>query len=145
MKEIKWKKTVGVALLYAVCTMVIRNIEAMLTMDFYKMPQYFGVWSKFMMPTAGPPPPGFFVVSLIFTFTSGLSIAMVYYYLKQYLPQKMKERIFLFADLLIATSFIFFTLPSFLLFNLPYQLLISWFISSFVILTAYSAILVKII
>jgi membrane protein insertase Oxa1/YidC/SpoIIIJ len=109
------------------------------------MPEYFGLWSKVMMPTAGPPPPSFVVTSLVFTLVTGVSLALIYYYLKDHLPENRKKRIFYFADLMIGTSFIFFTLPTYLLFNVPMGLLVSWFISTFIILTASSWVLVKII
>jgi len=145
LKELKWKKIILVGLIYTVFTTLIHQLEAVLSMKYYQMPQYFGVWSKLMMPKAGPPPPEFFITSLIFTFYSGISLALVYYYIKDLLPKLFWKRVFLFADLMVAASFIFFTIPSYLLFNLPYQLILSWFVSSFVILLLTSLTLVKII
>jgi len=98
-----------------------------------------------MMPSAGPPPVNFILTSIILTFVSGISLALVYYYLRDILPKDAKRRALFFADLLIALSFIFFTLPAYLLFNLPLALLVSWFISSFVILCTASFTFVKII
>jgi hypothetical protein len=120
-------------------------IEALLTIKYYMMPQYFGLWSKLMMPSAGPPPIEFTITSLVFAFVTGISVALIYYYLRDHLPPLGFRRAFYFADLLIATSFLFFTLPSYLMFNVPVGILISWFISSFIILTAGSWVLVKII
>ncbi len=109
------------------------------------MPEYFGVWSKTMMPTAGPPPVSFMITSLVFTFVTGVSITLIYYYLKDHLPKEEKKRAFYFADLMIGTSFVFFTLPVYLLLNIPFGLLVSWFITNFIVLTAGSFLLVKII
>lgn len=145
MKEIQWGKTCVVGIIYTVISMVIRQVEAMLTMKFYLDPQYFAVWSKVMMPKAGPPPVEFMITSLVLSFTTGISIALIYYYLKDLLPKNSIKRTFLFADLLVATSFIFFTLPTYLMFNVPVMLLISWFISGFVILTIMSGTIVKIL
>jgi len=145
IKEISWKKVFFVSLLFSVISFVIRQIEAILTMDYYKMPEFFGVWSRIMMPKAGPPPVSFMIISLVFTFATGISLALIYYYLKDHLPRENKKRIFYFADLMIGTSFVFFTLPVYLTFNVPGGLLISWFISSFIILTINSWLLVKII
>lgn len=125
--------------------MVIRQVEAILTMKYYLSPQYFGVWSKLMMPQKGPPPANFFITSAIFTFATGVSLTLVYCYVKEMLPKPFMKRVFLFADLMIGTSFIFFTIPAYLMFNLPVGLLVSWFISSFVILVAASYTFVKII
>ena len=98
-----------------------------------------------MMPNTGPPPLNFIVTSSTFTFASGLSIGLVYYYIRNLLPKQFWHRVTFFTDLMIGTSFIFFTLPVYLLFNLPFQLLLSWFISSFIILFLTSLTLVKII
>lgn len=144
-KDIKWGKVLLCGIIYTFIASLIHQIEAILTMKYYMMPQYFGVWSKLMMPANGPPPPDFFIASAVFTFCSGISLCMVYYYIRYTLPKEYKKRIIFFAELLIATSFIFFTLPSYLLFNLPLGLLISWFISSFVILLSASTVLVKIL
>jgi hypothetical protein len=120
-------------------------IEAILTVKYYIMPQYFGLWSKLMMPKAGPPPVEFTITSIVFAFVTGISIGLIYYYLRDHLPPLGFKRVFYFADILVATTFLFFTLPSYLMFNVPVGILVSWFISAFIILTAGSWILVKIV
>lgn len=145
ISKISWGKVLLTAAIFTVISYVVHMIEAMLTIKYYMMPQYFGLWSKLMMPSAGPPPVAFTITSIIFTFVTGISIALIYYYLRDHLPPLGFRRAFYFADVLIATSFLFFTLPSYLMFNVPVGILVSWFISSFVILTAGSWILVKII
>jgi hypothetical protein len=145
LKEISWKKVLLSGLLFSVLSFVVRQIEALLTLKYYMAPQYFGLWSKVMMPAAGPPPPTFMITSLVFTFVTGISITLIYYYLKDHLPKEVKKRIFYFADLMIGTSFTFFTLPVYLMFNVPVMLLVSWFISSFLILTLTSWVLVKVV
>lgn len=143
--KINWLKVFLTGVIYTVISMVMQQIGVLFTMKYYTDPQYSGVWSKLMMPKAGPPPPEFMITSLIMTLASGMSIALIYYYLKDILPKNTKNRIFLFADLLIATYFIFFTLPVYLLFNVPMGLNVSWFAISFIILTATSAVIVKIV
>ena len=143
--KINWLKVLLAGAIYTVISMVAQQIGVVFTMKYYIDPQYFGVWSKVMMPSAGPPPPSFMITSLIMTLASGISITLIYYYLKDMLPKNMMKRTFLFADLLIATYFIFFTLPVYLLFNVPVALNISWFVISFIILTATSAVIVKIV
>lgn len=145
IKEIDWKKVILCGVIYTIVAMIIRQIEAFLTLKYYMDPAYFGVWSKLMMPTAGPPPAEFMITSLVFSLFTGMSIAIIYYYLRNHLPKGKKQRIFYFADLLIATSFIFFTLPTYMLFNVPVGLLVSWFVSGFIILLIQSAVTVKII
>jgi hypothetical protein len=143
--KIHWGKVILVGFLFTLVSTVIHNIEAMLMLKYYMMPQYFGVWSKIMMPSAGPPPMQFFVISILMTFTSGVSLAIIYYYLREYLPKGYFRRVTYFADLMAATSLVFFTLPVFLMFNVPLPLLGSWFISTFITLVAASIIIVKVL
>jgi hypothetical protein len=145
IKEVSIKKILLVGVIFTVISFIIRQIEAILTLKYYMMPQYFGVWSKLMMPTAGPPPASFMITSLIFTFVTGVSIALIYYYLRNHLPPVGFKRAFYFADILVGTSFVFFTLPTYLMFNVPVGLLVWWFITTFVILTAGSWVIVKIV
>lgn len=145
IKKIAWGKVLLVSVIFTVISFVIHEIEAILTMRFYFMPQYFGVWSKLMMPVAGPPPMSYYIASIIFTFVSGISLSLIYYYVRDLLPPIGWKRITYFADLMIATSFVFFTLPVYLMFNVPVGLLVSWFISSFIILAIGSWVIVKIL
>lgn len=145
IKKINWGSVMVSSLIYTVLATVIHQVEALVTMSYYQMPEYSGVWSKLMMPTAGPPPMSFFISSLILTFVTGVSLAVIYYYLRDLLPKKFWPRVLFFADLMIGMSFVFFTLPSFLMFNLPVQLLVSWFISGFIILTGASYTFVRLI
>jgi len=145
IKEISWKKVILSGSIFTVISFVVRQIEAVLTVKYYMMPQYFGVWSKVIMPANGPPPVSFMLTSLVFTFVTGVSVALIYYYLKDHLPKEEKKRAFYFADLMVGTSFVFFTLPVYLMFNVPMGLLLSWFITTFIILTAGAWVLVKIV
>jgi len=145
IKEINWLKAIFVGFLYTLFAVVVRQIETFLTMPYYLDPTHFGLWSRMMMPKAGPPPAEFMIMSFVLTFATGISIAVIYYYLKNMLPKRFLRRVFLFADLMIGCSFIFFTLPVYLLFNVPMGLLISWFVSTFIILVFASFVSVKII
>jgi hypothetical protein len=145
INKISWGKLLLSSLIFTVISYIIHTIEAMLTINYYMMPQYFGLWSKLMMPTAGPPPTAFTITSIVFAFVTGISIGLIYYYLRDHLPPLGFKRAFYFADVLIATSFLFFTLPSYLMFNVPAGILVSWFISNFIILTIGSWVLVKIV
>lgn len=145
MRSIHWGKVILVGFLYTVISAVVRQLEMLWTLKYYMDPQYFGLWSKFMMPASGPPPAEFYILSTIISFTVGMSLTVIYYYLKDYLPKGYVKRSFFFADLLIATSFVFFTMTSILLFNVPYGLLATWFVSTFVILVVTSLTIVKIV
>ena len=144
--KISWSKLGLSAFIYSVVTIVIRQIEAVVfTMKYYQLPEYSGVWNKLMMPNGGPPSSAFFITSTIMTIVSGIGLGLVYYYLREMLPKRSWQRIFFFADLLIGVQFIFFTLPVYLMFNVPPGLLISWFISSFIILVFTSFTFVKVL
>lgn len=138
-------KVLKASAIFTIFAYITHQIEAILTMRYYLMPEYFGVWSKLMMPGEGPPPLEFMITSLVLTFVTGVSIALIYYYLRSHLPENPTKRIFYFADLLIATSFVFSTLPIYLMLNVPHPLLLCWFISNFVIVTFGSWVMVKII
>jgi hypothetical protein len=143
--KISWKKVLYVSSLFTLFSFIIHELEAVLMMKYYLDPRHFGVWSKIMMPRMGPPPTEFFITSLIFSFITGISIAIIYYYLRGHLPENKTKRIFYFADLLVATSFVFFTLPVLLMLNVAVGLLVSWFVVNFICLTFSSFLCVKII
>ena len=82
IKKISWKKVLYSAVIITVISFVVRQLEVVVTMKYYTDPAFFGVWSKLMMPTAGPPPATFMITSFIFTFITGLSLGLIYYYLK---------------------------------------------------------------
>ena len=143
--EINWKHVVLSGSIYTVIATVIHQLEAFASMRYYTDPAYLGVWSKLMMPVAGPPPVSFFITSTVLTLVTGISLAVVYYYVRNMLPKHEMKRTFYFADILVSLSVVFFTLPTYLMFNIPVGLLVSWFISSFIILVSASYTFVKII
>lgn len=145
LNRLHWKKIILIGFIYTVFATIVHQIEIILTMKYYQMPQYFGIWSRWMKPLGGPPSADFVILFLVLTFYPGISLALIYCYIRDLLPKLFWKRVFFFADLMISASFIFFTLPCWLLFNLPPQLLVSWFISSFIILVLTSYTLVKII
>ena len=53
-------------------------VEAMCTMNYYIDPAYCSVWSKIMMPNAGPPPASFYYYSLGFAAISWFLFMLVY-------------------------------------------------------------------
>ena len=151
LKNLNWARKINigklllVAGIYTVAATILRQIEAVVSMKYYMSPEYFGVWSKIMMPSVGSPPMEYFLSSVVITFATGLSITIIYYYMRDILPKNPRTRTFYFADIMIGTSFVFFTLPTYLLFNLPWQLHLSWFITTFIILLIGSYTIVKVI
>jgi len=143
MRKIQWKKALLAGVVFVIINTVVRQIEAFLTMNYYMMPEYFGVWSKIMMPTAGPPPASFMVVSLLFSYVTGVTLAAVYDFIKDLLPKKFWLRVINFTDLIIGLMVVFFTLPVYLLLNVPVMLLVYWLASSVVIVFLGTVVFVK--
>lgn len=131
IKDIEWKKVLGLAVVYTLISFTVQTIESA-----------YGVGS---IQNPGVPAADFLIRSVIFTFATGIMLAVIYYYLRNHLPKNKTKRTLYFADLLVATSFVFFTLPVYLLFNVSTTLLIIWFITTFIILVIYSFMLVKVL
>ena len=128
-----WKKIVLGGILFTIISEVIHTLEAFLTMKYYLMPDYFAVWSKVMMPTAGPPPMSFYYYSIAFTLIVGLVFAAAYSILQRGIPAKGFGKGIHFGVLLYMISGVPFTTTTFLLVNLPLGLLVVWNISTFII------------
>lgn len=130
MKKIQWGKVILIAFLYTIASLIVQQIETL-----------------FMIPVLpdSRSPGEFFIASTIGKFFTGISLCIIYYYLMEYLPKKTWQRMFFFADVLVATSFVFFTIPVYLLFNIPMILLGWWFMSSFILILFVSIIIIKVI
>jgi hypothetical protein len=113
--------------LFAVLAQIVHTIGAYATMGYYMMPEYFSVWSKIMMPNAGPPPLSFTVYALIFGAIGGILTAFVYGVVKNSVPGNRVSKKGLNYGLLI---FMVAGIPSFLsmllLINLPQTLILYW-------------------
>lgn len=142
-KKFHWKKIIIASIILTVIDVVVRQIEAFMTMKYYLMPEYFGLWSKLMMPKAGPPPAEFFIISILFSFLTSLVLATVFVYVKDVFPKQYWMRVLGYAKITILFMLIFSYLPMILLINVPYTLLGSWFISSALIVIIGSVIFVK--
>ncbi len=106
---------------------VIHMLGAFVDMGYYTDPNYFKIWSKLMMPTAGPPPMEFTLYSLLFSLIGGILFALVYYYVKDAIKIKGAVKKGLFYGLLIVLiALIPGSLSMILLFNLPLLLVVSW-------------------
>jgi len=143
--KIKWGKIIFVSFIFLVIEMVIRNIEAFLTMKYYFMPEYFSVWSKLMMSKAGPPPAEFFVISALFSFLSALVIACVYECIKNSLERGFWKRVLGFTKLMMLLMLVFAYLPMYLMVNIPVALVVSWFVSGTLVVFLGAVIFVKIL
>lgn len=144
-KKVRWGKVIVSGLIFLIIATIVRQIEVFVTLDYYKDPQYFGVWSTLMMPKAGPPPPGFIITSLLFSLITGIILAAFYDFIKTLLPKNKWGRIICYTEIIVELSIVFFTLPAILLFNLPLMLHLSWLVSGVLIIFLSSIVFVKIL
>lgn len=145
LRKIQWKKVLVAGLIYLVAATIIRQIEVVLTMKYYLMPEYFDVWSKLMMPKAGPPPPSFMILSFLFTFITGITLAALYDFIKGLLPKNCWERVFDFTGTVAILMLVFSYLPMYLLINLPLGLLVCWFTTGLVTVFVGAVVFTKLI
>ncbi len=141
IRQIAWGNVLLIGVLYTTAASIIRYIESIFTSKYYLMPQYKGLWSIPMRFTSTE----YFIASTVAMFTIGVSLCIIYYYLRDYLPKKRWQRIFFFADILVACSFIFFTIPTCVMFNVPSVLLMAWFVSGFINILIASILIVHIL
>jgi len=128
------KKILFGGIAFAVIAQVVRTVEAVLTMDYYLDPAYFGTWSKIMMPEAGAPPVEFYIYSVLFALITGIFFAYVYSAVKSALPRKNKG--LHYGVLVFFVAGAPFGMTAFLLFNVPCGLLAVWAVTSLVVYLA---------
>ncbi len=121
------------ALAYTVFAYLVHLVGAALTLPYYMDPAYFPVWSKLMMPTAGPPPLSFSVYSLILGYIAALLFAFIYLKIRPLFKGKSRIRMgvtYGFGVFLVGGLPGLFMLG--LLINLPFLLLVDWAIEGFI-------------
>jgi hypothetical protein len=136
MKETKisfWRVALS-ALIFMVIAQVVHTVGAMLTMSYYTMDEYFPVWSKIMMPSAGPPPLSFMLYGLFYSLIGGVLFVIVYNIIKEALPWEgaVKKGIG-YGLLVFALAGLPMALSLHLLINLPVALIVSWAVEMLVI------------
>jgi hypothetical protein len=128
-----WKLILA-AIVFLIISQVIHMIEAQLTMNYYTDPAYFSVWSKIMMPTAGPPPAEFYYYSWIFTFIGGLIFAGIYAVIEKGIPGKtIVKKGMIYGLLIWLITGISASLTMVLLINLPIDLIAIWAVTGLII------------
>ena len=133
-------------IIFAVIAWVIHTIESILSMSFYTDPNYFSVWSKLMMPTAGPPPASFMVYSLLFSFIGGVLFALVYDVVKNSIKEKTTLDTGAFYGLLVfLIAGIPLSLTMILLINLPLALILIWAVSGLIVYIINGIIVAKLL
>lgn len=145
-KKIDWKKTVLAAVVFTVIAQITHSLFALIGMDYYLKRVYFPVWSKLMMPEAGPPPLSFTAYSLLFGFISAMIFAYIYNWVKGSLEGKTPvEKGLCFGLVLFFVSSVPSYLTMILLINLPLGLIGLWAIEGLLVSLAGGIAIVKII
>ncbi|MFH1210949.1 MAG: hypothetical protein V1645_03455 [archaeon] len=133
MKFSIWK-VFWAGVLFAFLSQIIHTLGSWLTMGYYTNPAYFSVWSKIMMPNAGPPPASFYLYSILFGVVGGIFVALVYGVVKNSVPGKTVARKGLnFGVLAFLIGGVSGFLMMLLLINLPAALVLYWAFESLVI------------
>jgi len=134
LTNIRWGKVILAGLIYFIIALIARQVDIIFTVNYFKMPAYFGVWSKLLMPGTGPPPLKFYIVSILFSLLAGLTIAFVFEIIKEKLAVGYWKKVFEFTCLTILLNIVSFSLPVYLLFNVPIGLLLSWLVTNIVVI-----------
>ena len=143
--NIRWNKVLVASVIFTIISFLIHQLETVLTLKYYLMPEYFSIWSRLMMPQTGPPPISFMLTSILFSFLTGFVLAGFYDLIKDRLPVRRIYRIISFGDITFSLALVFFTLPTLLLFNLPFGLLFIWLVSTYLILIIAGAVFTRIL
>ena len=127
-------KIILAAIVFMIVAQVIHTIESMLTMNYYTDPAYATVWSKIMMPTAGPPPTEFYYYSLTFIFITGLFFTVVYTVFEKSVPgNTFVKKGLMYGLLMWLVGGLSGSLAMVLLINLPIDLIAYWTVSGLII------------
>jgi len=121
------------ALVYTVISLIVHMAGAIADMSYYLLPEYFAVWSKLMMPVAGPPPIEFTYASLLFGFMAGLLFTYCYYLVRNSMPGKGIAKGLNYGMFVMLLAGLPFYLSITLLINLPQGLMLSWLLQTFII------------
>jgi len=144
--KINFPRLIAVAILYAIVGEIIMTLGAMADMNYYLDSNYFSVWSKIMMPTAGPPPAEFYYMGIVFQLVTGFLFALVYSVIKGAVPGKgWKNKGLMYGFLVFLVAGIPTTMMFIMLINLPLGLLLSWMLQSLVVYLIMGLVTAKIV
>lgn len=138
-------KALLAAFAFAILAFFVHTVVAIATMNYYTMPEYFSVWSKVMMPTAGPPPTSFYFMSFIFSLVGGGLFTAGYLWTKKAFTGKTWQKGAFYGALVFAIAAVPGTLSMYLLINLPLMLMIWWAIENLVIYVVAGAAIAKVV
>ena len=143
---VKAWKIILAAIVFMIVSQVIHTVESMLTMNYYTDPTYATVWSKIMMPTAGPPPIEFYYYSLTFSFITGLFFTVVYTVIgKSVLGNTVFKKGLIYGLLIWLVGGLSGSLAMVLLINLPIDLIAYWTVSGLIVDLVAGIVIAKIV
>jgi hypothetical protein len=132
--KISWPRLLAVAVVYVIVGEIIMTLGAMADMNYYTDSAYASVWSKIMMPTAGPPPAEFYYTSIAFQLVTGFLFALVYAVIKGAVPGKgWTNKGLMYGFLVFLIAGLPTTMMLISLVNLPLGLLFSWMLQSLIV------------
>ena len=144
--KISWPRILAVAILYVMVSEIVMTLGAMADMSYYMDANYFAVWSKLMMPAAGPPPAEFYYTGIIFQLVTGFLFAIVYKVIKGSVPGKgWKNKGLMYGFLIFMVAGMPATMTLYLLINLPAGLLLSWMLQSLVVYLIMGLVAAKLV
>lgn len=119
-------RVIGAGIAFAVIGQIVHTLGAVPTMSYYMDPTYFAVWSKLMMPAAGPPPATFFYYSIAFGIIGGVLLALVYALIYSGIPGLKTKRGVVYGLMIFLAAGVPGALSLYLLVNLPSALIAYW-------------------
>jgi hypothetical protein len=141
-----WKKIGIFAVVMTIIAQILRTGEAFATMSYYLDPNYWPVWSKIMMPGPGAPPAEFYYLSILFAFVTWVLFGIVYSILGDAIKEKApRKKGLTFGGLMFLIGGLPGSMSMLLLFNLPFDLIIVWTVTSLVLYLMAGIIAVKLI
>ncbi len=120
------RKVVIYSIVFVIISQIVHTVSAALSMPYYQDPAYFPVWSRLMMPLAGPTPMEFFVYSSAVAFLVGIIYGLSYVVMERSLPGKGITKGMYFGVMLFLLAGVPSMLGLYLLINLPPGLLSVW-------------------
>ena len=147
------KKIAISAFVFAIISQIVHTLGAFASMGYYTDPQYFGLWSRLMMP--GPSPPGweFYAASIAVALITGAIFTYIFEIMRPALmanPKKnfnkvtpMKAGVKFGALIFLAVCFTN-GMSAWLLYSFPLGLQCEWLVEGLAVSLLYGAALGRI-
>jgi len=114
-------------IILAIIAQIIHTVGAILSMSYYTDPANAHLWSKLMMPSAGPPPASFMYMSFLFGFIGMFLFSWVYSVIKKSVPgNSLISKGFTYGIIVTLIALVPGHLAMILLLSLPVNLIIVW-------------------